>query len=128
MVEESRAAGARVRLRVEGVESAEVSAALGRTAYRIVQEGLTNARKHAPASAVEVFVEGEQGKVVVSVVSRRPVAVVAAPRGAEALPSSGAGLIGLRERVALAGGELESGPDASGDFVLRAVLPWEPAA
>ena len=65
--------------------------------------------------------------MVVSVVSRRPVGVVAAP-GGTALPGAGAGLIGLRERVALAGGELECGPDATGDFVLRAVLPWGPAA
>ena len=128
LVDESRAAGAKVRLRVDVADGAAVPAALGRTAYRIVQEGLTNARKHAPASAVEVVVEGEQGKVVVSVVSRRPVGVVAAPGGDMAMPGSGAGLIGLRERVALAGGELESGPDAAGDFVLRAVLPWEPAA
>jgi signal transduction histidine kinase len=128
LVEESRAVGAKVGLRVEVAGAEAVPAALGRTAYRIVQEGLTNARKHAPASAVEVVVEGEQGKVVVSVVSRRPVGVVAAPPGAGALPGSGAGLIGLRERVAIAGGELEAGPDATGDFVLRAVLPWEPAA
>jgi signal transduction histidine kinase len=128
LVDESRAAGAKVGLRVE-VDGAEaLPAALGRTVYRIVQEGLTNARKHAPASAVEVVVEGEQGKVVVSVVSRRPVGVVAARDDGAVLPGSGAGLIGLRERVALAGGELESGPDATGDFVLRAVLPWERAA
>jgi two-component system sensor histidine kinase UhpB len=93
--------------------------------YRIVQEGLTNARKHAPASAVDIVIEREQGKVVVSVVSRRPVAVVAS--GGPPLPGSGAGLIGLRERVVLAGGELEHGTDAVGDFVVRAVLPWEPA-
>jgi signal transduction histidine kinase len=128
LVEESRAVGAKVGLRVAVAEAEAVPMALGRTAYRIVQEGLTNARKHAPASAVEVVVEGDQGKVVVSVVSRRPVGVVAAPPGAGALPGSGAGLIGLRERVAIAGGELEAGPDATGDFVLRAVLPWEPAA
>jgi signal transduction histidine kinase len=128
LVEESRAAGARVGLRVEVADAAAVPASLGRTAYRIVQEGLTNARKHAPAAAVEVAVAEEQGKVVVSVVSRRPVAVVASRSGAAALPGSGAGLIGLRERVALAGGELQSGPDASGDFVLRAVLPRERAA
>ena len=101
--------------------------ALGRTAYRIVQEGLTNARKHAPAAAVEVDVRVEEGNLVVMVVSRRPVGVVAAPRGG-AVPGTGVGLIGLRERVALAGGALESGPDAAGDFVLRATLPWAGAA
>ena len=93
---------------------------LGRTAYRVVQEGLTNARKHAPAAAVEVAVAGRPGNALtVSVVSRRAVG------GAEAgVPGWGTGLVGLRERVTLAGGELEHGPDASGDFVLKATLPW----
>jgi signal transduction histidine kinase len=62
---------------------------------------------------------GEQ--LVVEVVSRRPVGVAVA---AVPLPGAGSGLIGLSERVALAGGELRHGPDAAGDFVLRATLPW----
>ena len=66
---------------------------------------------------------GEGDALVVEVVSRRPVGVVAA---AEPLPGAGSGLIGLRERIALAGGELLHGPDAAGDFVLRATLPWTP--
>ena len=99
--------------------------ALGRTAYRIVQEGLTNARKHAPAAAVEVTIAGTGEQLVVEVVSRRPVGVTA---GAAALARTGGGtgLIGLAERVGLAGGRLEHGPDAGGDFVLRATLPWTP--
>ena len=60
--------------------------------------------------------------LVVEVVSRRAVGV-AAP-GPFALPGTGTGLVGLAERVELAGGELEHGPDATGDFVLRATLPW----
>ena len=55
-------------------------------------------------------------------VSRSPIGVPAG-RSAEA---SGAGLVGLAERVSLAGGELEHGPDENGDFVLRATLPWTP--
>jgi signal transduction histidine kinase len=130
LVEESRRAGTRVALRVDVPGAEALPPALGRTAYRIVQEGLTNARKHAPAAAVEVAVtrRGER-EVVVSVVSRRPVgATVPAGRGpADRPPGAGTGLIGLAERVALAGGTLEHGPDAAGDFVLRATLPW-PAA
>jgi signal transduction histidine kinase len=120
LVEESRAAGMRVRCKL--VVPEVVPAALGRTVYRIVQEGLTNARKHAPAAAVDVTITGGE-ELVVEVVSRRPVgvAVAAAP-----LPGAGSGLIGLTERVALAGGELAHGPDASGDFVLRATLPTTP--
>jgi signal transduction histidine kinase len=99
---------------------AEPPSVLGRTAYRVVQEGLTNARKHAPAAAVEVAVAGRPGDALtVSVVSRRAVG------GAEArVPGWGTGLVGLRERVTLAGGELEHGPEASGHFVLKATLPW----
>jgi signal transduction histidine kinase len=119
LVEESRAAGMRVNCTLDVTEPETVPAALGRTVYRIVQEGLTNARKHAPAAAVDVTVAGG-AELVVEVVSRRPVGVAVA---AAALPGAGSGLIGLGERVALAGGELHHGPDAAGDFVLRATLP-----
>jgi signal transduction histidine kinase len=121
LVEESRAAGMRVQCRIDVPGEEPAPAALGRTVYRIVQEGLTNARKHAPAAAVEVTVRGDGEGLVVEVVSRRPVGVAVA---AEPLPGSGSGLIGLGERVALAGGELQHGPDAAGDFILRATLPW----
>ena len=60
--------------------------------------------------------------LLVEVVSRRPVGVVLAPQ-AVALQGAGTGPIGLAERVALTGGELHHGPDAVGDFVLRAILP-----
>jgi signal transduction histidine kinase len=121
LVEESRAAGMRVRARIDA-PAAPVPAALGRTAYRVVQEGLTNARKHARAAAVDVAVSADADALVVEVVSRRPVGVaVAAAR--ERLPGAGTGLVGLAERVALAGGELHHGTDAAGDFVLRATLP-----
>ena len=120
LVEESRAAGMRVHCRIDLPDPAAVPVALGRTAYRIVQEGLTNARKHAPAAAVDVTIAGGD-QLVVEVVSRRPVGVGVA---ADPLPGAGSGLIGLGERVALAGGELRHGPDAAGDFVLRATLPW----
>jgi signal transduction histidine kinase len=117
LVEESRAAGMRVSCQID--VASELPAALGRTVYRIVQEGLTNARKHAPAAAVDVTISGGE-QLVVEVVSRRPVGVAVA---ASPLPGAGSGLIGLSERVALAGGELRHGPDAAGDFVLRATLP-----
>ena len=123
LVEESRAAGMRVALPRSTCPTGTAPAALGRTAYRIVQEGLTNARKHAPAAAVDVAVAGAGDALVVEVVSRRPVGVAVA---AEPLPGAGSGLIGLGERVALAGGELRHGPGPAGDFVLRATLPWTP--
>jgi signal transduction histidine kinase len=125
LVEESRAAGARVALRLAVPDDDAVPAAVGRTAYRIVQEGLTNARKHAPGAAVEVDVVVSDGEgLVVRVASRAALGVGVAARGGPRPPGAGTGLIGLGERVALAGGSLTHGPDrASGDFVLRAVLP-----
>ena len=126
LVEESRAAGMRVEAQIDVSDDDALPAALGRTAYRVVQEGLTNARKHAPAAAVEVSVAIDEGpELVVEVTSRRAVGV-AAGTGADRLPGAGTGLAGLAERVELAGGELRFGPDEEGDFVLRAVLPWTP--
>jgi signal transduction histidine kinase len=122
LVEESRGAGMRVRTHIEVPGDAALPAALGRAAYRIVQEGLTNARKHAPGAAVEVTIAAHTGAdLVVEVVSRRAVGVAA---GRPSIPGAGTGLAGLAERVALAGGKLEHGPDDAGDFVLRATLPW----
>jgi signal transduction histidine kinase len=115
LIEESRAAGMRVRSRIEAGGG---EAIVGRTAYRVVQEGLTNARKHAPAAAVEVTVAASD-QLLVEIVSRRSAVAVAASEG-------GAGLIGLSERVELAGGELSHGRNPRGDFVLRATLPWTP--
>jgi signal transduction histidine kinase len=123
LVEESRLAGMRVRWHIDVPGDAALPAALGRAAYRIVQEGLTNARKHAPGAAVEVTITAEPGAALVVAVVSRPAVGVAATT-ALALPGAGTGLVGLAERVALAGGELEHGPDGGGDFVLRASLPW----
>jgi signal transduction histidine kinase len=123
LVEESRLAGMRVRWHIDVPGDAALPAALGRAAYRIVQEGLTNARKHAPGAAVEVTITAEPGAALVVAVVSRP-AVGVAGTTALALPGAGTGLVGLAERVALAGGELEHGPDGGGDFVLRASLPW----
>jgi signal transduction histidine kinase len=121
LVEESRAAGMRVAWHGDVPDPSSVPTALGRTAYRVVQEGLTNARKHAPAAAAEVTVQSGP-PLTVEVVSR---AALGSP-SVEALPGTGTGLVGLAERVALAGGELEHGPDSAGNFVLRASLPWTP--
>src|SRR5947209_7703639 len=118
LVEESRAAGMRVTARIE-LGDAAPPAAVGPTAYRIAQEGLTNARKHAPGAAVTLSVRAPDGDLQVEVRSLAPVAVAAAAP----LPGAGTGLIGLAERVSLAGGTLEHGVDPDGAFVLRARLP-----
>jgi signal transduction histidine kinase len=118
LVEESRAAGMRITAEIELGEAAP-PAAVGRTAYRIAQEGLTNARKHAPGAAVTLTVRTREDHLHVEVRSLAPVAVASA----SSLPGAGTGLIGLAERVTLAGGELEHGVDHNGAFVLRARLP-----
>jgi signal transduction histidine kinase len=101
-----------------------VSETLGRTVYRVIQEGLTNARKHAPGAPVEVTVAADGETVMAEVISRRATVIT---RPAQAEPAGdGAGLIGLAERVALANGRLEHGPNAIGDFMLRATIPQEP--
>ena len=118
LVEESRAAGMRLTARIELGDAAPATA-IGRTAYRIAQEGLTNARKHAPGAAVTLAVSAPDDRLEVEVRSLAAVAVA----GQTSLPGAGTGLVGLTERVSLAGGQLEHGVDADGAFVLRASLP-----
>ena len=122
LIEESRAAGMTLRADIDLHDPESLPAAVGRTAYRVVQEGLTNARKHAPGAPVGVTVtdNGHPG-LLVEIISRRPVS--AAAQGMPPPSGAGAGLIGLAERVALAGGTLEHGTNAAGEFVLRATVP-----
>jgi signal transduction histidine kinase len=119
LVEESRDAGGQVELRDETVGASALPAAAGRTAYRVVQEGLTNARKHAAGRPVQVVLEGRPGsRLVIDIRNPLP------EDGAEPLaPGSGTGLVGLTERVRLAGGRLDH-QAAAGEFRLRAWLPW----
>jgi signal transduction histidine kinase len=122
LIDESRQAGMRIGFEVELARPEQVPYALGRTVYRIVQEGLTNGRKHAPAGAVQVLVaDDDGGALAVSVVNGPADTPDAAAMPAP--PGSGTGLIGLAERVALAGGRLEHGPTPDGGYVLRATLP-----
>jgi signal transduction histidine kinase len=123
LIEESRAAGMRIEAELDLPADADDDAAAspGRTAYRIVQEGLTNARKHAPGTLVRVRVAAAEGNISIEVRNRAPLT----PVPDAALPGSGSGLIGLAERVGLAGGELRHEIAPGGDFVLAATLPWE---
>ncbi|MEH1165463.1 histidine kinase [Micromonospora sp. CPCC 205539] len=121
LIAESRAAGVRVNVTDTVAAPETVPAALGRAAYRIVQEGLTNARKHATGAAVTVDVAGGSGTgLTVAISNRWPVGT---PVGGE-LPGAGTGLVGITERVTLAGGRLAYGRDDAGDFRLAAWLPW----
>jgi signal transduction histidine kinase len=124
LIGESRAAGMRVEAGGEAWSATEVPDAAGRTVYRVVQEGLTNARKHAPGEPVSVTLAGGPGAGLdVSVVN--PIGTAAA--GLTPVPGAGTGLIGLTERLELAGGRLEW-RNTGGEFQLRAWLPWPAAA
>ncbi|RYC14787.1 sensor histidine kinase [Nocardioides zhouii] len=121
LVADEAAGGMRVRLanRVDD----EMPAATGRTAYRIVQEALTNVRKHATGTAVTVDIAGTPDDgLVIAVRNAAPVGAVPGP----ALPASGLGLIGLAERAELAGGRISHGVDPTGGYAVRAWIPWMP--
>ncbi|MGW3124479.1 sensor histidine kinase [Streptomyces sp. NPDC001107] len=119
LVAECREAGMKVTLANRVTDPAAVPASVGRTAYRIAQEALTNARKHAPGTEVTVSVTGTPGEGLVVDV-RNPASEGEVP----AVPGSGQGLIGLTERAVLTGGRLEHGPEPDGGFRVRAWLPW----
>jgi signal transduction histidine kinase len=96
-------------------------------AYRTVQEALTNVRKHAAYAPATVLVTVNAGALLVQVDNEPPVAADRAtlPQ-AEALPSGGHGLLGLRERATLLGGDFHAGPTDDGGFRVRASLPLPP--
>jgi signal transduction histidine kinase len=114
LVEQAREAGLPVELRIEG-DPLPLPAGLDLTAYRLVQEGLTNALKHARAQHAEVLVHYSDGHVELTVSDDG--------RGAGDRDGGGHGLVGMRERVTVYGGELEAGPRPEGGYRLRARLP-----
>ena len=113
-------AGMPVEVLVEGVPPDSLPATLDLSIYRIVQEALTNARKHGgPGSRAEVRVRFGFRSVEVVVTNDAGGTGPARPAG----EGGGRGLVGMRERVGLFGGELTAGPRPEGGFVVRAVLP-----
>jgi signal transduction histidine kinase len=160
LIEESRSAGTPVTVDDGGLDSLGVPEPAGRTVYRVVQEGLTNARKHAPGAPVLVTLGGRPGSGLDVSIANRVLAAggsgvaggvgspgsaggvgspgsaggpggaggaggagVGRAPGGRALPGTGTGLIGLAERLDLAGGTLEYRREA-GEFLLHAWLPW----
>jgi len=126
LVEDVRAVGLPVVLTVTGAE-ASAPPGVELSAYRVVQEALTNVLKHAgPVAEVEVRLDHQPGRLDVEVRDdgRGLAAAVVGPR----LDGTGHGLLGMRERVELWGGELSAGPAAGGGYRVRAVLPFEEPA
>jgi signal transduction histidine kinase len=118
LAERTRAAGLQVELEVEG-DPAPLPAGLDLAAFRIVQEALANASKHAHAGRAQVSVHYEPRAVALEVADDgRGPATSSAPRN-----GAGHGLVGMRERAALYGGTLDAGPGPAGGFVVRARLP-----
>jgi signal transduction histidine kinase len=114
LVEQVRSAGLPVQLHVTGQRP--VPAGIALTAYRVVQEALTNALRHAGEVPTTVDVDVSGDAVRVEVRSAMPVGAAASTAG------SGRGVVGMRERVALHDGELDAGPDGDG-WLVRARLP-----
>jgi signal transduction histidine kinase len=114
LVEQAREAGLPVELKIEG-DPLPLSAGVDLTAYRLVQEGLTNALKHARAQRAQVLVRYDDANIEVTVSDDGV--------GAGGGDGGGHGLVGVRERVAVYGGDLEAGPRPEGGFRLRAKLP-----
>jgi len=130
LLEQSRDVGTDVELVLSpGLQDRLVTLpeSTGRHLYRVIQEGLTNARRHAPGTKVEVCLEGRPGKrIQVQLSNPTPSAAdhgTNTPAGS--LPHSGLGLNGLRERVHLAGGDMVASAREDGTFILKAWLPWQ---
>ncbi len=120
LFDDARRNGMHLQVRTCDVELAEIPSGVGRTVYRVVQEALTNARKHAPDTLVEIDLTGSPGEtLLVSITNRLP---LGDPLD---VPRSGLGLIGLRERTELVGGSLTHRV-AQDRFVLQVRLPWPP--
>jgi signal transduction histidine kinase len=118
LVQHARSAGSNVTLHL-GEHEAAAERGLEMSAYRIVQEALTNARKHARGAAVVIRVEPRRDGVEIEVVNDPGERVPSS----EELPGAGHGIIGMQERVAMFGGELQAGTTSSGGYRVWAWLP-----
>ncbi len=123
LVEAARQAGVPVALSSPPACD-RVPAGVGVCAYRIVQESLSNASRHAPGAAVTVSVDHDAGAVLLRVANGPG----QSPEGSWPTAGAGQGLAGMRERVALLGGSLSAGRSPDGGFVVAAVLPLHAAA
>ncbi|MGW3863900.1 sensor histidine kinase [Streptomyces sp. NPDC005047] len=124
LVEQHRAVGGVAELRITG-ERVPLPAAWELSAYRITQEALTNARKHAPGARTVVEVDYGAGRLLTLRVRDDGTGRDAgSDRGAGSGPGAGHGLTGMRERAALVGGRLSAGAGPDGGFLVEAELPW----
>ncbi|MET4660232.1 signal transduction histidine kinase [Streptomyces sp. PvP037] len=120
LVKRFRTTGLEATLTIEGQPRA-VPAAVGRTAYRIVQESLTNAARHASATTASVVIDHRPDALAVRVDDD-------GRTSPDTVPAPGIGLLGMRERVTALGGRLHTGPRGTGGFTVRAELPTDGAS
>ncbi|WP_217164706.1 sensor histidine kinase [Streptomyces sp. AC512_CC834] len=120
LIGQSEAAGMVVDLSVEGEERA-YAAEVESTAFRVVQEALTNVHKHAAGAKTYVRLAHRVSEIAMQVENESPPEVSAA--ASARLPSGGNGLVGMKERVAALGGVFVSGPTDAGGFRVSAVIP-----
>jgi signal transduction histidine kinase len=118
LVGTAREAGTQVALRQDG-ELADVPDGVGLTGYRVIQEALANAGRHAPGAPVHVQVLGSATDLRI-VVANGPAVLAVTPADPGASPH---GLVGMRERVTGLGGQFDAGPTADGGFRISATLP-----
>jgi signal transduction histidine kinase len=121
LVATARRAGAAVTLQMPG-NGERLPASVGLTAYRIVQESLSNAARHAPGARISVTVDESPPYVRITVTNEPPAT------GQPHADGTGHGLAGMRERVTLLGGQLRAGPEPDGGYAVRAVLPMNDTA
>src|SRR5262249_20336802 len=115
LLEAARTAGTEVALTVTGPRT-PLAAGVDLTAYRIVQEALTNARRHASGAAVAVTLRYAPGAPEIDIPDDGPGGTGG---------TDGHGIVGMRERAAMVGGTLTAGPADGGGFVVHAQLPLE---
>lgn len=123
LVRDARAAGAAIEYDDRLPDAPPLPDGAARTIYRIIQEGITNAIKHAPAATLHITLSGSP-RSGVEVLLRNPIGF-----GPTRTPGAGLGLVGLGERIQLRGGHLTHAVDHAGGtptFTLRAWLPWSP--
>jgi signal transduction histidine kinase len=121
LLDSARNAGVPVELSVSGLPR-PLPQGMDLSAYRILQEALSNAMRHAPGSTVRVEVAYFPRSVVIKV-RNDPSVAIPASLGNGSAPAAGHGIIGMRERAAMLGGQLEAGPTDEGGFLVTAVLP-----
>jgi signal transduction histidine kinase len=126
LVDASRRAGVSIDLTMPADDNAAISHAVGLCAYRIVQEALANAGRHAPGAWVQVAVERDPDMLRLDIVNGPPTMDRDPSDDSSGRP--GHGLAGMRERVALLGGSLSAEPNILGGFAVSAALPVAEAA